>query len=304
MKAFGTLGARLRGVRLLTMPGVGHGGWLQDEPAACQLVASILALRQEKAFPDPVRCAIDWWKLEIVLWQIWQESATRGAAKAAVDSFRDAAGAAAAQLSPNELISRPLSLRSISMYPAQTSAGTKVEDEESLSDFAGFERLIQSRCESLEDPDAKRHKAGEPRHPSPNCEIPQSTWLVLWCCCTLAALNLIQTTSQILAAARSAGRTLRCTVERLEHLLHIKGVQEALQQASTCFPWPRSAGVGNDDDAHPWFVDTGHSQPRADAMDTFEICKHEARAVGQVVYAKADHEKCVLEHIWFRSLIS
>lgn len=109
---------------------MGHGGWLQDEPAACQLVASILALRQAKASPDPVRCAIDWWKREIVLWQIWQESATRGAAKAAVDSFRDAAGAAAAQLSPNELISRPLSLRSISMYPAQTSAGTKFEDEE------------------------------------------------------------------------------------------------------------------------------------------------------------------------------
>ncbi|KAL1530452.1 hypothetical protein AB1Y20_001355 [Prymnesium parvum] len=77
-QAFGSWGARLRGVRVLTMPGVGHGGWLQDEGAACQLVAAVLALRQE--------------------------SASIGLAEAAVGSVRSAAGAAA-QLRASELMS-------------------------------------------------------------------------------------------------------------------------------------------------------------------------------------------------------
>mmetsp|Transcript_23334 Transcript_23334/g.43333 ORF Transcript_23334/g.43333 Transcript_23334/m.43333 type:complete len:1018 (+) Transcript_23334:108-3161(+) len=46
-QGFGSWKARLRGVRVLTMPGSGHGYWLFNEAAGNQLVSAVQALRQE-----------------------------------------------------------------------------------------------------------------------------------------------------------------------------------------------------------------------------------------------------------------
>jgi len=46
---FGTWQARLRGVRVLAMEGMGHGEWLVSEEGGAKLVASVQALRQEAA---------------------------------------------------------------------------------------------------------------------------------------------------------------------------------------------------------------------------------------------------------------
>jgi len=48
-QGFGSWKARRKGVRVLTMEGMGHGGWLTSELAAESLVASIAALRIESA---------------------------------------------------------------------------------------------------------------------------------------------------------------------------------------------------------------------------------------------------------------
>ena len=49
-QGFGSWRARLKGVRVLTMEGVGHGGWLQPNEAAAEgLVAAVHALRQESS---------------------------------------------------------------------------------------------------------------------------------------------------------------------------------------------------------------------------------------------------------------
>eukprot|EP00966_Prymnesium_polylepis_P090553 2096968-Prymnesium_polylepis.1 len=71
-QAFGSWNARLRGVRVLTMADMGHGGWLQDETSSAVLAASILALRQESA----------------------SIGAAEAAAEAAAESLKEAAGAA------------------------------------------------------------------------------------------------------------------------------------------------------------------------------------------------------------------
>ncbi len=42
--------ARLRGVRVLTMHGMGHGEWLINEAAADELLAAVHALRLEAAY--------------------------------------------------------------------------------------------------------------------------------------------------------------------------------------------------------------------------------------------------------------
>jgi len=46
-QGFGSWKARRRGVRVLTMEGMGHGEWLVNDAAADSLVASVHALRQE-----------------------------------------------------------------------------------------------------------------------------------------------------------------------------------------------------------------------------------------------------------------
>ena len=47
-QGFGSWRARLKGVRVLTMEGIGHGGWLQPNEASTEsLVAAVHALRQE-----------------------------------------------------------------------------------------------------------------------------------------------------------------------------------------------------------------------------------------------------------------
>ena len=48
-QVFGSWQARLRGVRVLSLPGCGHGEWLFNEHAAEELVAATRALRQEAA---------------------------------------------------------------------------------------------------------------------------------------------------------------------------------------------------------------------------------------------------------------
>ena len=42
--------ARLRGVRVLTMEGMGHGEWLINEAAADKLLAAVHALRLEATY--------------------------------------------------------------------------------------------------------------------------------------------------------------------------------------------------------------------------------------------------------------
>lgn len=46
---FGSWQARLRGVRVLSMPGIGHGGWLTDTRAGEELAAAVRALRKESS---------------------------------------------------------------------------------------------------------------------------------------------------------------------------------------------------------------------------------------------------------------
>lgn len=46
-QGFGSWKARLRGVRVLTMGGMGHGEWLINDAAGASLIASIHALRAE-----------------------------------------------------------------------------------------------------------------------------------------------------------------------------------------------------------------------------------------------------------------
>ena len=47
---FGTWQSRLAGVRVLTMDGIGHGGWIEDDPAqGDRLVAAVRDLRREVA---------------------------------------------------------------------------------------------------------------------------------------------------------------------------------------------------------------------------------------------------------------
>jgi hypothetical protein len=48
-KIFGSLEARLRGVRVLNMEGLSHGGWLFNESAESQVIQAIQALRSEAA---------------------------------------------------------------------------------------------------------------------------------------------------------------------------------------------------------------------------------------------------------------
>ena len=50
---FGTWQARVRGVRVCSLPGVGHGGWLADEASSAQLVAAARRLRREAATYTP-----------------------------------------------------------------------------------------------------------------------------------------------------------------------------------------------------------------------------------------------------------
>ena len=48
-QGFGSWKARRKGVRVLTMEGMGHGGWLTSDPAAEKLSAAVAALRIESA---------------------------------------------------------------------------------------------------------------------------------------------------------------------------------------------------------------------------------------------------------------
>lgn len=46
---FGSWQARLRGVRVLSLPGIGHGGWLTDFRAGAELATAVRALRKESS---------------------------------------------------------------------------------------------------------------------------------------------------------------------------------------------------------------------------------------------------------------
>lgn len=91
-QAFGSWQARLRGVRVLAMEGLGHGGWLLDDEVGDQLVASVHALRSEAAsvgLAEAVEAAI-----------VASEKAAEATSKAAAEVTSKASAGLAAATEP------------------------------------------------------------------------------------------------------------------------------------------------------------------------------------------------------------